>query len=80
MHERLIFQSVSKNISLQLKEELKRKVWESLETDGDTLRLGFYGKVVLVRKTAIVYAAPCEGSSILVPRHPCRVQCIRKSY
>ena len=38
MHERLIiFQSVSKNISLQLEEELKRKVWESFGADGETL-------------------------------------------
>ena len=33
-HERLIFQSVSKNISLQLEEEPKRKVWSSLLADG----------------------------------------------
>ena len=37
LHERLIFQCVSKNISPQLKEELKRKVWESLEADGEAL-------------------------------------------
>ena len=35
LDERLIFQSVSKNISLQLNEE--RKVWDSLETDGGAL-------------------------------------------
>ena len=38
MHERLIiFQSVSKNIALQLQEELKRKMWESLGADGEAL-------------------------------------------
>ena len=37
MHERLIFQSVSKNISLQLEEEFKREVWKSLEADGGAL-------------------------------------------
>ena len=38
MHERLIiFQSVSKNIALQLKEELKRKMWGSLGADGEAL-------------------------------------------
>ena len=103
MHERLIiFQSVSKNMSLRLEEELKRKVWESLAADGEALLnseweqhryngdihkilslliLGLYGVEEPVRgETAIVYAARSEVSSILVPRHLCRVQCPRKSY
>ena len=37
LHERLIFQSASKNISLELKEELKCEVWDSLEADGEAL-------------------------------------------
>ena len=37
VHKRLIFQSVSKNISPQLEKELKRKVWESLDADGEAL-------------------------------------------
>ena len=37
LHEWLIFQSVSMNISLQLEEELKREVCYSLEADGGTL-------------------------------------------
>ena len=32
LHERLIFQSVSKNTSLQLEEELEHEVWDSLES------------------------------------------------
>ena len=31
LHERRIFQSVSKNTSRQLEEELEREVWDSLE-------------------------------------------------
>ena len=107
VHERLIiYQSVSKNISLQLEEELKRTVWESLGANGEALLnseweqhryelhenavahkmlslliLGLHGVVVpTLEKTAVVYAARCEVSSILVPRHPCRVQCPRESY
>ena len=84
LHERLIFQSVSKNISPQLNKERKRKVWSrlkltvrpcSLANVGATslrttrkrkaddhkilslLILGFFGVVVPVRKTTIVYAA-----------------------
>ena len=30
------FQYVSKSLSFQLKEELKRKVWDSLESNGET--------------------------------------------
>ena len=33
LHERLISQSVSKNISLQLEEELQCEVWDSLEAE-----------------------------------------------
>ena len=33
LRERLIFQSVSKNISLQLEGKLEREVWNSLEAD-----------------------------------------------
>ena len=33
LHERLIFQSVSKNISLQLEEELEGEVWDSFKAD-----------------------------------------------
>ena len=40
LHERLIFQSVSKNISLQLEEELEREVWHSLEADSWALLSG----------------------------------------
>ena len=88
LHERLISQSVSKNISLQLEEELQCEVWDSLEAERGALLssewsdiattyketrstlpkadvhkilllliLGFYGVVVLIRKTIKVYAA-----------------------
>ena len=33
LRERFIFQSVSKNISLQLEGRLEREVWDSLEAD-----------------------------------------------
>ena len=33
LHERLIFQPVSKNISLQLEEELEGEVWDSFKAD-----------------------------------------------
>ena len=37
LHERLTFRSVSRNISLQLEEELKREVWDPIEADGGPL-------------------------------------------
>ena len=37
MDERVIFQSASKNITLQLEEGLERKVWDSLENDNGAL-------------------------------------------
>ena len=37
LHERLIFQSVSKKISLQLEEKLERDAWNSLEADSWSL-------------------------------------------
>ena len=33
MYKRLIFRSVSNNVSLQLEEEVEREVWDSLEAD-----------------------------------------------